>query len=112
MSFTLEDYNSYMASPEWAEKRQKRIQIDDHKCRMCGRTDHETVLTVHHIRYNSFRNENIYSDLVTLCPSCHTAVHVLMNRPTGILPNGTIKYGWKNDLPYGIRQALSERGLM
>ena len=112
MSFSKQAYFDYMQSPEWSEKRRKRIEIDGHKCRMCGRTDYETVLTVHHLRYNTFRNENIFSDLVCLCPSCHTAVHVLMNRVTGIYPDGTYRHGWKTDLPAGIREALMERGLM
>ena len=111
MSFTQADYFDYMQSEDWQEKRRKRIKIDGYRCAMCGRTNEEIILTVHHIRYNSFRNEDVYRDLVTLCPHCHTNVHVLMNRVTGINPDGSIKHGWKTELPAGIQKALKERGL-
>ena len=112
MSFSKADYFRYLKSPAWQAKRQKRIKIDGHRCCMCGRTDEETILTVHHIRYNTFQNEDPYRDLITLCENCHTSVHVLMNRVTGINPDGSIRHGWKTDLPAGIREALMERGLM
>lgn len=56
-----------------------RLQIrrrDKFKCQICG--VHQKGLSVHHIDCNKFNNQT--SNLVSLCRSCHLAVHRKIQR--------------------------------
>ena len=67
------DYNEYINSMLWQEKRLERLKIDNFKCAKCGSPFN---LQVHHLRYPKlFGSENAYFDLVTLCRSCHESIH-------------------------------------
>lgn len=80
-------YDTYIRSDAWKYKKAQREQIDENKCVMCGR-DASTCkngLSCHHIRY--YRNgksilghENVWKDLVTLCPACHKKLHNFIDR--------------------------------
>ena len=68
-------YHKYISSsPVWAEKREARLKIDGRKCRTCHHDGSEDRLEVHHAHYDSFRNEDVESDLITLCSRCHDAI--------------------------------------
>lgn len=56
--------------PKWTAIRKTIIKRDNGCCRICGR---EHDLHVHHIDYNRLNNAD--TNLVTLCQSCHQAVH-------------------------------------
>lgn len=106
-----EQYDNYMQSEQWKNLRQIRIRIDNGQCQMCGqKTDKPQV---HHMRYDHFGgNEDVWRDLVTLCPECHEAVHRMMNRATGQREDGSIIRGWSDILPRFIRKGLEKVGLM
>ena len=72
-------YKKYMASPQWREKRFERMELDDFRCRVCGS---QGPLTVHHITYNHFGNEDM-RDLITLCPECHERIHEIIKGGEG-----------------------------
>lgn len=110
--FSRAEYDEYLNSPEWKEKKRQRADIDGHICRMCGVREDQTRLECHHIKYTNFGREDVYSDLITLCEDCHRAVHRMMCRPTGTKSDGSIRYGWGTDLPTYIRDDLRQRGLM
>ena len=78
-----EFYEKYMRSAEWDRKRQQRLQIDNHACCMCGRPEEKTRngLQVHHCTYRNLGNEDPWTELATLCPSCHMKIHRFYNRP-------------------------------
>lgn len=65
-------YEAYIKSPEWAERRQRRIEFDGGKCQTCGRT---TDLQVHHRNYDHIGTEEEFADLITLCSACHKRIH-------------------------------------
>lgn len=48
--------------------REKRLNLDNYQCQMCGSKE---KLHVHHKKYGMIRLE----DLITLCSSCHQALH-------------------------------------
>lgn len=64
----------------WIMKRAKRLEIDKHKCRICGRTKNEIGLEVHHdpTSYKKVPYESIEDDLTTLCNECHEVVTSLI----------------------------------
>jgi 5-methylcytosine-specific restriction endonuclease McrA len=69
-----------MKSPEWEAKKNQRIEIDN-SCVMCGRPlDKIRSVQVHHITYARLGNEDVYTDLCTLCGSCHKKIHNYYNR--------------------------------
>lgn len=65
------DYLAYLQSPEWQDKRSQRLKIDQYKCQRCGRP---MDLQVHHLTYDRIGNENVYTDLITLCKYCHEKI--------------------------------------
>lgn len=77
-----EEYKKYILSPEWEAKKQERKQIDDFKCVCCGRSEDHTRrgLQVHHISYARLGHENVWTDLVTVCGSCHKKIHNYYDR--------------------------------
>lgn len=77
-------YKKYMTSPAWAAKKEERLQIDDYRCVMCGRSvDHCRSMQCHHITYQNLGNENVLNDLVTVCGSCHKKLHGYLSRRKG-----------------------------
>lgn len=91
------EYDNYLKSAEWKKKATNRKQIDDYTCQLCGTRG--GLLDVHHFTYYKVGREDVYTDLVTLCPRCHKAIHGMMNRITGKNPDGTDRHGW-SDLKY------------
>lgn len=65
------EYQKYLNSKEWKEKRQKRLEIDGYKCACCGSAK---SLNVHHTTYERLYGEEM-DDLITLCKDCHKAIH-------------------------------------
>lgn len=59
---------NYLKSPEWTAKRKARMAIDGKRCNHCGARHN---LQVHHWNYANFGNENVETDLITLCDDCH-----------------------------------------
>ena len=76
------EYDAYMRSANWESKRQQRLKIDQYKCVMCGRpaSTCKNGLQVHHINYRRLTNENVFEDLVSLCPRCHRLIHNFYQR--------------------------------
>ena len=65
----------------WREIRQAILERDGYLCRICGDDAGEHSLEVHHINYN--RANNSSTNLVTLCRSCHKAIHYENYMPGG-----------------------------
>lgn len=64
------DYYEYIASSEWAAKRKRALDRDNHECQTCL---NGADLEVHHKTYERLGHERL-SDLITLCRSCHEAI--------------------------------------
>ncbi len=65
--------DDYLVTPVWRELREKRLLLDNYRCKMCGTGIN---VAVHHIRYPfAWGEENVFEDLVTLCDTCHARVH-------------------------------------
>lgn len=77
-----EFYKKYMRSKEWELKRQQRLEIDGHKCAMCDRPESKCKdgLQVHHISYRHLGDQDVFTEIVALCPRCHRLIHKFYNR--------------------------------
>lgn len=76
------EYNQYITSAAWEAKKEERKKVDDYRCVCCGRSEEHTRrgLQVHHITYERLGHENVYTDLCTVCGSCHKKIHAYYNR--------------------------------
>ena len=72
--------HQYLHSPEWASKRKLALARAHYHCEMCHA---ETNLHVHHITYKNLYREQP-SELIALCPSCHTLVHDTHGYPQSV----------------------------
>lgn len=71
---TSMDYKEYIAThPHWQLVRRKRFEFDNGLCAVCHRGVHDGYET-HHLYYTHLGNEHL-TDVITLCPSCHTKFH-------------------------------------
>lgn len=68
------NYGKYLETPRWSNLRKHILERDGHLC-ICGRIATE----VHHKTYERTGKEFL-SDLVSLCESCHTLIHLLKDR--------------------------------
>jgi len=71
------DYNRYLKSDAWRLKRSAVMHRDGGRCACVvgGKKCFSQVgIQVHHLTYARFGNENL-SDLITVCDSCHKAIH-------------------------------------
>lgn len=77
-------YERYIRSDTWQRVKELRLEIDGGKCVMCGRPEAKTRngLQCHHITYARLGREVPYTDVVTLCGSCHRKLHNYLARKT------------------------------
>lgn len=62
-----EEYEHYLASPEWRERRSVAIRKAGSRCQVCNGSDR---LGVHHRTYERLGAE-MEDDLTVLCEDCH-----------------------------------------
>lgn len=81
MSVLNDSYEEYRRSEEWQKIRMERMKIDGHRCVMC-QTSGTSInpLEVHHFGYRNVFHEDVYTELVTVCASCHLLLHRVMKR--------------------------------
>ena len=79
-------YETYLKSTEWEQKKEQRMKVDNYSCVMCGRNrEHCRTLQIHHITYKRLGREDVFTDLCTVCGSCHKKLHNYYNRQRGQL---------------------------
>jgi len=68
-----EKYHAYLASPNWAWRRQAVIERCDNVCERCHKRP------VYHIHHKTYARQyaELIEDLEGLCEPCHTAEHCL-----------------------------------
>ena len=69
-------YERYMRSPAWKAKREARLALDGHKCRLCDEDGTRYALQVHHRpeSYQRLGKESVENDLITVCERCHDLI--------------------------------------
>ena len=74
-----EEYAKALQHPKWQRKRLKIMERDKWRCKDCGNT--EAQLHVHHLHYScKFPWQELNTNLITLCNSCHAKAHKLVKR--------------------------------
>lgn len=75
-----EFYKAYMKSQKWEQLREQRKRMDGFKCALCGISEYQTKLEVHHVSYANLGHEDVGNDLVTVCDRCHVLLHRYYSR--------------------------------
>ena len=70
-----QDYQAYLDSPRWKEKRARIIKKAGGKCRFCGKP----ATQVHHESYKR-RGKEKDVDLTAVCNHCHAMLHRKYNQ--------------------------------
>jgi hypothetical protein len=65
------DYQEYLESDWWKERRLRTLKLDRYRCRLCGSAEN---LNVHHRSYENLGAEPD-CDVITLCRDCHAKFH-------------------------------------
>lgn len=71
----FEEYNNYLSTPDWKQKRQKVLNRSNRVCEGCLE---KTATQVHHKTYQNVGNEFLF-ELVALCGYCHDRIHGELN---------------------------------
>ena len=62
------DYDKYINSKEWRNKRRRAIHMADYRCQKCGKK--KEIFQIHHKHYATLFHER-FKDVEVLCISCH-----------------------------------------
>lgn len=65
------EYEAYLVSDRWAERRAATIQAANGICQCC---EHFPATQAHHLTYERIGNEHA-SDLMAVCSFCHDLLH-------------------------------------
>lgn len=65
------NYEDYLASPEWAAKRDLVLAREGYVCQGCGTA---RATQAHHVTYAHLREEFLW-ELLAVCPACHRRYH-------------------------------------
>lgn len=89
---TQKPYILLLEEPEWKIKREHILARDSFKCRLCGKSETEAELHVHHKQYIMGLDPWEYNDddLITLCADCHHIIHESTIIPTYVLTDGQL----------------------
>ena len=67
----FKEYNKYLESEKWHNKRLKVLERADYLCEGCRENE---ATEVHHLSYKHVFDELLF-ELVAVCNSCHTFIH-------------------------------------
>lgn len=98
MDHTSKAYRDYMASPEWAWRRDRAFEAcQPTKCYCCNRkAELRRPLDLHHLTYERFGHEPP-EDLVLICRICHKAVHHIATNGCSVRQATEIIREWRRN---------------
>jgi 5-methylcytosine-specific restriction endonuclease McrA len=65
------EYNDYLKTPQWRDKRTRVLNRDNYVCQACLVNK---AVDVHHLTYDRVFKEPLF-DLVGVCKECHEMIH-------------------------------------
>ncbi len=80
------DPNDY--GPNWAQQKRAARARDNHRCQVCGLAERGRAHDVHHKipfrTFDSYRQANRLTNLITLCPACHRRAEQRVRMRSGL----------------------------
>lgn len=91
------DYQAYLLSEKWQQKRRAALKRAGYKCQYCGKSG--IPLQVHHLHYRNFGKEKP-NDLRVACEDCHPIADQIRRFEAGLETYMTKKYGknWEKEI--------------
>lgn len=77
---TRMNYEDYLKTKEWRQKKADRLAFDNWQCGFCHAAIDSDHYETHHLNYSRLGNEDMEHDLITLCRMCHTNFHAVWER--------------------------------
>lgn len=96
-------YSEKLKDPRWQRKRLEIMSRDDFSCQLCGEA--EKTLHVHHRKYLNGNDPWDYPSklLITVCESCHTAIHEPLPKMRIYLAGKISKWCWRHKIVRELR---------
>lgn len=66
----FENYNKYLNSPAWKERREEVLKRDNYLCQSCLKA---RATQVHHLSYKHWGDEPLF-ELISVCAECHERI--------------------------------------
>lgn len=66
----FENYNKYLNSPAWKERREEVLKRDNYLCQSCLKA---RATQVHHLSYKHWGDEPLF-ELISVCTECHERI--------------------------------------
>lgn len=104
------EYLSYLASDEWEDIRQAKLNKVGRACEMCKATSN---LQVHHKDYDQGFGYETEQDLIVLCDRCHKKEHEFDGNENGQFATYCkcgARLGYKQKYCYACRYEIELRG--
>lgn len=73
------EYNEYLKSGAWEQRRRMVLERDGYLCQSCRRT---RATQAHHLTYDHWGNEPLF-ELVAVCKPCHDRITVMDRKRRG-----------------------------
>lgn len=83
---TRPNYDEYIRSPKWLQKRLAALARAGYKCQLCSST---IKLHTHHNSYDHLGNEPM-EDLCVMCERCHSLYHKWIDVRTRVSADGPL----------------------
>lgn len=71
------EYNKYLRSPEWRQKRDLALKRDGFWCQGCHQ---QKATQAHHLTYEHVFQEFLF-ELISVCDDCHKRLHIKTEMP-------------------------------
>lgn len=68
------EYEEYLVSDDWMEKRKLAYEAADYRCATCGK---KRSLNAHHLVYRNLHDVDPITELLVLCKKCHKIAHIV-----------------------------------
>lgn len=88
-------YTEYLQSPQWKAKRIAFIARANHQCQICGASEKDVRLQIHHPNYDRLGRER-YEDIVVVCVKCHPELDRIREEETRRRQWDARVDGWAN----------------
>ncbi len=91
---STDEYDVYLASPEWQAKRAKILKRANGICEGCLE---RKATQVHHLTYEHVYHEFMF-ELIAVCDKCHARLHI-ENKDDGQLVENDLRSEWEDGHP-------------
>jgi len=91
-------YEQYLKTSKWYKLKQQRLDIDLNTCQQCGCYVEYKTSACHHITYRHLFNENVYTELTTVCHDCHDSIHNWHGKDAKYYPLINADFAYKRPL--------------